>query len=447
MVPGFGNNNAGINNAILRVTLPPWGKQKKPMQQIMNELGVQWSKIEGLQYNTFMRSGLSRNGGGNPVQLVLEGRTYEELAQWRDLVIKKADESGMFVRPQSDYQETRPLIALSVDKTRAADLGVSIQSIGQTLKAMMSESRVTSFVDQGEEYDVILEAEESQRASPDDLTNINVRSDTTGKLVPLANLVSTRNSSGPNGLNRYNQMRAITINANLAPGVTLDKGLAFLENVVHTELPDYAQIGYKGESLDLQSSSSDLLKVFLLSLLVVFLVLAAQFESFVHPLVIMTTVPLAIFGAFIGLYLSDGSLNIYSNIGLVILVGIASKNGILIVEFANQLRDEGKEFRAALLEASCIRLRPVLMTAIATLMGAVPLALSTGAGWESRSLLGIVIFSGVLMTTLMTLFVVPVIYNLLARNTGSPEAVARALKGLQDRHEAPAGIGGTPATE
>ena len=435
MVPGFGNNNVGINNGMLRITLPPWGQQKKSTQQIMNEMNREIQKIPGIQFNMFMRSGLSRNGGGNPVQFVIGGRTYEELAQWRDIVLKKAEDSGLFVRPQADFQETRPSLSVAVDKTRAADLGVSIQAIGQTLKAMMSESRVTTFVDQGEEYDVILEAEESQRASPDDLSNINVRSDTTGRLVPLANLVTIRNSSGPNALNRYNQIRSLTISSNLAPGVSLDEGLAYLEDVVRTELPDYAQINYKGESLDLKNSSGDLLKVFLLSLLVVFLVLAAQFESFIHPIVIMTTVPLAIFGAFIGLYLSDGSLNIYSNIGLVILVGIASKNGILIVEFANQLRDQGMAFREALIEASCIRLRPVLMTALATLMGAVPLAMTTGAGWESRSLLGIVIFSGVLMTTLMTLFVVPTVYALIARNTGSPEAVARVLQSLQDSRE------------
>jgi multidrug efflux pump len=294
---------------------------------------------------------------------------------------------------------------------------------------------VTTFVDQGEEYDVILQADEAQRASPDDLSNINVRSDTTGRLVPLSNLVTVGNTSGPNSLNRYNQMRAITISAGLQPGVTLDEGLRFLEDTVRSELPDYAQIDYKGESLDMKTSSGELLNVFLLSLLVVFLVLAAQFESFVHPLVIMTTVPLAIFGAFVGLFLSDGSLNIYSNIGLVILVGIASKNGILIVEFANQLRDEGRSFRDALLDASCIRLRPVLMTALATMMGAVPLALTTGAGSESRSLLGVVIFSGVLMTTIMTLFVVPALYALLAKNTGSPETVSRMLNALQQTQQ------------
>jgi multidrug efflux pump len=334
----------------------------------------------------------------------------------------------------SDYLETRPGLTVTVDKTRAADLGVSIQSIGRTMQAMMSESRVTTFADRGEEYDVILQAEESQRASPDDLTNIYVRSESTGQLIPLSNLISVANTSAPNSLNRYMRMRAITISGGLQPGVTLEQGLQFLEETVRSELPEHAQINYKGESLELKESSGGLAFVFAMALLVVFLVLAAQFESFVHPLVIMTTVPLAIFGALIGLLLTDGTLNIYTNIGLIILVGIASKNGILIVEFANQLRDEGKSFRDALITACDMRLRPVLMTALSTMMGALPLIWATGAGSESQNLLGVVIFSGVTMTTLMTLFVVPVVYDLLAKNTGSPETVSRLLNTLQTKY-------------
>ncbi|HEY0963352.1 MAG TPA: efflux RND transporter permease subunit [Pseudomonadales bacterium] len=426
MVPGFGSNGG-----MLRVSLPDWENRPLSTQQMMDELSAQWAEFPAVQYNMFMRSGLTRGGGGNPVQFVIGGRSYEELVEWRDLIIARAEESGLFVRPQSDYRQTRPTLTISVDKVRAADLGISIQSIGQTLQAMMSESRVTTFADAGEEYDVIVQAEEDQRASPDDLTNIYIRSDASGELVPLSNLVTIRNSSGPNSLNRYNQVRAITIQAGLAPGVTLDTALAYLEDLVETELPEYAQIDYKGESADLKESGGDLAFIFALSVLVVFLVLAAQFESFVHPAVIMTTVPLAVFGALLGIFLTDGSLNVYSNIGLVILVGIATKNGILIVEFANQLRDEGRSFDEALLEASAIRLRPVLMTAIATIMGAVPLMLSHGAGSESRNLLGIVIFSGVFVTTIMTLFVVPVVYKLLAQRTGSPEAVARMLEKLE----------------
>ncbi len=430
MTPGWGGGG-GVNSGMTIISLPTWGERPKETAEVMQELTTKWAQIPGINSFMFMRSGLGRGGGGQPVQFVIGGRSYEELVQWRNLVIDRANESGMFTRVDSDFNETKPSLSITVDKVRAADLGVSIQSIGRTLQAMMSESRVTTFASGGEEYDVILQAEDAQRATPDDITNIYVRSDTSGELIPLANVIKVENAAGPTSLRRYNRIRSITISAGLAPGVDLDSGLAFLENVVATELPEYAQIDYKGESLDLKSSSGGLTIIFGLALLVVFLVLAAQFESFIHPIIIMTTVPLAILGALVGLLLTDNSLNIYSNIGLVILVGIASKNGILIVEFANQLRDEGKEFSAALVEACDLRLRPVLMTAISTLVGAIPLILATGAGSESRILLGVVIFSGVLMTTVTTLFVVPVVYNLIARNTGSPEAVSRVLESLK----------------
>lgn len=430
MTPGWGGGG-GVNSGMTIISLPSWEDRTKQTSEVISELNRKWAEIPGIRAFMFMRSGLGRGGGGDPVQFVIGGRSYDELVQWRDLVMERARESGMFTRIDSDFNETKPSLSITVDKIRAADVGVSIQSIGRTLQAMMSESRVTTFASAGEEYDVILQAEEEQRASPDDLTNIYVRSDTSGQLIPLSNVISVENTAGPTSLRRYNRIRSITISSGLAPGVGLDSALAFLENVVATELPEYAQIDYKGESLDLKGTSGGITTIFLLALLVVFLVLAAQFESFVHPLIIMTTVPLAILGALIGLLLTDSSLNIYSNIGLVILVGIASKNGILIVEFANQLRDEGREFGQALIEACDLRLRPVLMTAISTLMGAIPLILATGAGSESRILLGTVIFSGVLMTTITTLFVVPVVYNLIARNTGSPEAVSRILETLQ----------------
>lgn len=429
MIRGGGS----VNSAFSVIALPDWEERTKPSAQIMAELNKKWTeKMPAMRVNAFMRSGLVRGGGGQPVQFVLGGRSYEELAQWRDMLILRAEDSGLFVRPMSDYNETRPSLTVTVDKIRAGDLGVSIRSIGSTLQAMMSESRVTTFANLGEEYDVILQSEEAQRTSPDDLTNIYVRSDVTGRLIPLSNLVTIENSASATAFNRYNRVRSITISAGLTEGTNLDAALKFLEDIVRQELPEYAQIDYKGESLELKDSSGGLLTIFLLALLVVFLVLAAQFESFIHPLIIMSTVPLAIFGALIGLLLTDSSLNIYSNIGLIILVGIASKNGILIVEFANQLRDKGLEFNDALAQACDLRLRPVLMTAISTLMGALPLIAATGAGSESRILLGVVIFSGVLMTTLMTLFVVPVMYKLIARNTNSPETVSRMLESLQE---------------
>jgi multidrug efflux pump len=233
--------------------------------------------------------------------------------------------------------------------------------------------------------------------------------------------------AGPSQLNRHNRMRAVTITANLVNGYTLGEALTWLEDLIHKELPATAQISYRGESLDYKEASGALYFTFGVALFVVFLVLAAQFESFIHPLVIMITVPLAVAGGLLGLAISGKTLNIYSQIGIIMLVGIAAKNGVLIVEFINQMRDRGMEFKEAIVEASRIRLRPVIMTAFAAVMGSVPLILAHGPGSVSRQALGVVIFSGVSLATLFTLFIVPSVYNLLARHTGSPNAIAHRL--------------------
>ncbi len=295
---------------------------------------------------------------------------------------------------------------------------------------MMGEQVVTTYVVGGEEYDVILQAREDQRATPQDLQNIYVRSETSGQLIPLANLTRLETLAGPGTLNRYDRLRAVTISANLAPGYSLGEALDFLEGVVREQLPATAQIGYQGESLEYKEASGKLYFTFGLALLVVFLVMAAQFESFVHPLVIMMTVPLAIAGGLVGLKLTGNAINIYSQIGLVMLIGIATKNGILIVEFINQVRDEGVEFTRAILDGARIRFRPVLMTAISTVMGSIPLMLATGAGSESRTTLGVVIFFGVSFATLLTLFVIPTFYSLLAKGTQSPNTIARKLTAM-----------------
>jgi multidrug efflux pump len=283
---------------------------------------------------------------------------------------------------------------------------------------------VTTYVVDGEEYDVVLQAKPEQRASYADLRNIFVRAERSGELIPLSNLTALEDMAGPSQLQRHNRMRAVTLSANLAPGYTLGEALTYLEDLIRAELPATAQIDYRGESLEFKEASGALYFTFGIALFVVFLVLAAQFESFVHPLVIMVTVPLAVAGGLLGLAVAGMTLNIYSQIGIIMLVGIAAKNGVLIVEFINQMRDQGLEFKEAIVEASRIRLRPVIMTAFAAVMGSVPLILAEGPGAASRSALGVVIFSGVSFATLFTLFIVPAVYNLMARGTGSPNAIA-----------------------
>jgi multidrug efflux pump len=260
------------------------------------------------------------------------------------------------------------------------------------------------------------------------MENIYVRSQHSGELIPLVSLVDAHELADAAGLNRYNRLRAVTIEAALTPDYTLGEALVFLEEVVANELPPHAVIDYKGESRELKESGQQIYFIFALSLVVVYLVLAAQFESFIHPFVIILTVPLAVAGALFGLWLCGETLNIYSQIGIIMLVGLAAKNGILIVEFANQLRDEGVPFEEALVRAAELRLRPVVMTSIATVMGAMPLLLAFGAGSEARYVIGVVIVFGVTIATLLTLLVVPAGYLLIARNTRSPLAVTQQLE-------------------
>ncbi len=433
-VPGWGNNGAGIVN----VTLKPWGERKIATQDMLDDLNKQWEEIPDIRVNAFLSGGNrgGGGGGGSPVQIVLGGPNYEELARWRDIIIARASENPGLVRLDSDLRETQPQVLVRVNNDRAASLGVTARSIGSTLQTLMSERQVTTYVVDGEEYDVVLQAKPEQRASYADLSNIFVRADRSGELVPLSNLMALEDMAGPSQLQRHNRMRAITLSANLAPGYTLGEALDYLENVIRTELPNTAQIDYRGESLEYKEASGALYFTFGIALFVVFLVLAAQFESFIHPLVIMVTVPLAVAGGLLGLWVSGKTLNIYSQIGIIMLVGIAAKNGVLIVEFINQLRDKGMEFKDAIVEASRIRLRPVIMTAFAAVMGSVPLILAEGPGSASRAALGVVIFSGVTFATFFTLFIVPAVYNLMARGTSSPNAIAHRLDELRTEPEA-----------
>lgn len=395
---------------------------------IMNEIRAKLSDLPGVKAFPVMRQGFGARIQ-KPVQFVIKGGTYQELAQWRDILLAKIEESNPGLTGiEWDYKETKPQLRVVIDYDRAADLGVTAGVIGCTLETMLGSRKVTTYLDAGEEYDLILEGERDAQRTPASLDNLYVRSERSGQLIPLANLVKITEVADSRTLNRYNRVRAITIEADLEGGLVLGEALDYLEGLVREHLPERVQLDYKGQSEDLRASGSGILFVFLLGLAVVFLVLAAQFESWVHPFVIILTVPLAMAGALLGFWLTDQTLNIYSEIGLIMLVGLAAKNGILIVEFANQLRDGGREFRAALLEAADVRLRPILMTGITTAAGSIPLLLSSGAGTETRIVIGTVILYGVLAATAFTLFVVPVAYDLLARHTGSPGEVKRRLE-------------------
>lgn len=423
--------NSGMSN----LRLADWGDRERSQDEIVAELQATLAnQVPGARVFVQSRGGLGQRGG-KPVQFVIGGSEYEEIAAWRDRIIARAAENPGLVQVDSDYKETKPQLLVTINKERAADLGVSTSQIGTTLETMLGSRRVTTFTKDGEEYDVMMQADAPARKQTSDLTNIFVRSDR-GALIPLSNLVELKETAGPQALNRFNRIRSITIQAGLQPGYTLGEALTYLEQIAGEELPPEARIDYQGQSREFKQASAALYFTFALALIVVFLVLAAQFESFIHPLVILATVPLAVVGALFGLWMVGSSLNVYSQIGIVMLVGLAAKNGILIVEFANQLRDEGKAFNDAIIEAAKIRLRPIIMTSLATAAGAFPLVIASGAGAASRESIGIVIFAGMLVATTFTLFVIPTAYSVIARRTSSPLAIAHKMEEWERNEQA-----------
>jgi multidrug efflux pump len=424
-----------FNGGVAIVALSDWSERRNGFA-IMDEIRVKLSDLPGVTASPVMRQGFG-SGSSKPVQFVIGGGTYEELAQWRDILLAKINQTNPgLINIDWDYKETKPQIDVQIDTNRAADLGVSVTNIGHTLETMLGSRKVTTYIEQGEEYDVLVQGERDQQRTKTSLENMYVRSDTSGKLIPLASLVTLKEIADASKLNRYNRLRSVTIEAGLAEKLTLGESLDYLNQLVKDNLPANATVDYRGMSRDFKNSSGSILFMFVLGILITYLVLAAQFESYVHPFVIMLSVPLAIAGGLLGLWVTGSTLNLYSQIALIMLIGLAAKNGILIVEFTNQLRDRGVEFTEALLEASSARLRPIIMTSLTAVAGSIPLVISSGAGSETRFVIGVVVISGVLIATFFTLFVVPVAYSLLARNTGSPNDVSKKLEGEVARFNA-----------
>ncbi|MGF1544417.1 MAG: efflux RND transporter permease subunit [Parvularculaceae bacterium] len=422
----FGNFES-FNTGIVICVLSDWSERRSGFV-MMDEIRGRLADLPGVRAFPVMRQGFGASVR-KPVQMTIGGGDWSALAEWRDALVSAIEETGLALDGLDwDYKETAPQLRVDIDYNRAAELGVSVGDIGRTLETMLGSRRVTTFLSDGEEYDVILEGERDVQRTPDNLTNIYVRSERSGALIPLSNLVSVRETGGSSTLNRYNRVRAITLEANLADGETLGETLQRLAALARETLPPQAIIDFKGQSLDLRQAGSSMAFIFAFGVLIVFLVLAAQFESWRHPFVIMLSVPIAMLGGLLALMLTGQTLNLYSQIGLLMLVGLAAKNGILIVEFANQLRDDGRDFDDALFEASLVRFRPIVMTGVTTVAGSIPLILSSGAGAETRFVIGVVVVGGVLASTLVTLFTVPAAYALVARGTGSPGDIARRLE-------------------
>ncbi|MEP5764289.1 MAG: efflux RND transporter permease subunit [Halieaceae bacterium] len=424
--PSFSSGEA-FNGAFAILVLSPWDSGRRDTFTILNDARARVADVPGARI--FLRVPRSLGGGSNqPVDFVLGGNSYEDLADWQQQLLQAVEENPNFVGPDTDLKPTKPQLRIAIDRDRAGDLGVNLFDISRTLETLMGSRKVTTFILGGKEYDVIVEGAREAQRTLTDLQDIYVRSAATAELIPLSNLVHLREQADAGQLHRYNRVRAVTLSSAISDDYSLGEALDWLEDWVRTELPSEASFDFKGESLEYKTAGRSVLFTFALALLVVFLVMAAQFESFVHPFIILLAVPLALIGGLGGLLLFGQSLNIFSQVGLIMLVGLATKNGILIVEFINQLRDAGRDFEDAIINGAAFRLRPIMMTSVTTVFGAIPLVVSAGPGSETRTVIGIVVMCGVATASVITLFAIPVAYKLLARNTQAPGTVARELE-------------------
>ena len=422
----FGNAEI-FNSGFVIVVLNDWS-ERRPADVIMKETEEKLADLTGIRAFSVMRSPI---GGriANPVQFVIGGTSYEQLEQWQTLMDDAIQENNPgLTRINWDYEPNKPQLNLTVDYAKSKALGISHEAVSETLQTLLGGKRATTFQYKGEEYDIYIKADHKWFKAPKDLEQIFMRSETTHQMIPLSELIEYTTSGVASSLNRFNRVRAITLNANLDDNLSLGEALTYLEQTVRQTLPESAVIDYRGQSRDFQNASQSFYFIFLFGLVIIYLVLAAQFESFVHPFVILFTVPLALTGGIFALLYFGMSVNIYSQIALVLLLGLATKNGILIVEFTNQLRDQGLSLYRALITATSLRLRPILMTTITTMAGTVPLIFSSGAGSETRYILGVVLFFGVAFAMVLSLWIIPVVYALLAKRTHSPQATERTLQ-------------------
>jgi multidrug efflux pump len=412
VAPGLERPNP-VNFGIGFTQLAPWEERTRKTQQITAELGPKlFAALPGVSAFPVNPPSLGQSFRNPPVQFVVQANSYEDLERMTNKLLAKARESKVLANPDTDLRLNKPQLAVDIDREKAAALGIDVETIGRTLETLLGGRQVTRFKREGKQYDVIVQLEAKDRNTPADLTSIFVRA-RDGRLVQLSNLVKVRETVGPKELNHFNRLRATVLSANIAPGYTLGEALEVLDAAAQETLDPSARVQLDGPSREFRDSGAALALTFVLALAFIYLVLAAQFESFVSPLVIMLTVPLAMTGALLALKLTGGTLNVYSQIGLVMLIGLITKHGILIVEFANQLRARGMANAQAVVEAATLRLRPILMTTGAMVLGALPLALAKGAGAEARQPIGWVIVGGLLVGTLFTLYVIPTAYMLL----------------------------------
>jgi HAE1 family hydrophobic/amphiphilic exporter-1/multidrug efflux pump len=429
-VPGFGSSANSYNSFIIIALLDHWKNRDQDSQTVMRQaIGKIVTVPQAVAFPISPQS-IRVSSYNKPVQMVIYGSTYEELETIQKEVISNLRRNPNLSRIESDYSRNKPEVKLIINKNKAKDLGVSTEAIGRTLETLYGGKRVTTFNRLGKEYPIILQQYLSDRRNKEGISKIFVRSEINGKLVSLVNLVDFKEEGTAKELARYNRQRAVTISANISENYTLPEAIKYLENTM-AEVAPQNQITWKGKSEEVKETSNELFIIFALALLTAYLVMAATFNSFVHPFIIVLTVPLAIFGGLIFILFLNSSINIFSQIALIILIGISTKNSILIVDYANQIRTTGKNIEVAIKESCNIRFRPIIMTSLSTMIAMFPLVIGNfgpGAGEGSRLAVGSTILGGMIISTFFTLYVTPTMYLALAKNTKRIDAVDIELK-------------------
>lgn len=413
--PGFGS--ASTNSGFILIILKDASERERSQQEVFEQVSEILRRKTAVRAYASQAQSIGDRRGGLPIQYVVQAQTLDQLKDVIPDFMNEANSSPVFDFTDINLKFTKPEIEVEIDRNKARNIGVSVQEIARTLQLSYSGQRFDFFIMNGKQYEVVGEMQDEDRNEPINLKSLYVRAEN-GSLVQLDNLVTIREQSTPPQLYRFNRFISATVSAGLAKGYTIGDGLEEMDRISGNVLNERYTTDVEGVSKEFRESSDSLLFAFIFALILIYLVLSAQFESFLDPLTIMFTVPLAIFGALLSLWVFDFTLNIFSQIGIIMLIGLVTKNGILIVEFANQRKSQGMDIHEAIVGAASARFRPILMTSLSTILGILPIALALGAGAESRVPMGVVVIGGLVLATVLTLFVIPAIYTYLTTKEG-----------------------------
>ncbi len=414
VAPGFSGEPGNVNSAFIFASLTPW-EDRRHQKEIVREIFPKLISMPGAMIFTINPPSLGQSPFKSPVRFVISGTDYDQVGEWGKNIKDISEDIGLR-NARIDYKVDKPRINLKINRDSASNLGVSADDIATTLDALYASRKVTKFSKDGLTYNVIVKADDKYLVDTSNLDNIYIKSSVTNQLIPLSNLVTNSVEATSKSLKRINRLPSVTLSSSIAPGSSLGAILDDLSKASSNILPSSAKVSYAGASKEYYETGYKLELTILLAILVVYLVLSAQFESFRNPLIIILTVPITMTAGIYSLFVTGGSLNVYSQIGFLMLIGLIAKNGILVVEFANQLKDEGVKISKAIVESSVIRFRPVIMTTISTLLGSIPLVLSSGAGAESRFAMAVVVFGGIALASFITLYLIPALYLLIEKD-------------------------------